>query len=243
MEPLPPPEKLPKHVAIIMDGNGRWAKRKGLRRILGHRAGSKTVRALTTECARLGIERLTLYAFSSENWKRPKREIDSLMKLLQEYVVKERKEIMKNDICFRAIGRLAELPEDVRRDLDRTIEMSRDNTGLVLTLALAYGGRAELVDAFRSLAADIRAGRLEPGDIDESSIGARLYDPEMRDPDLLIRTGGEQRVSNYLLWQIAYSEFWVTPIFWPDFDVPALHEALRDYARRDRRFGGIRETE
>ncbi len=238
-----PPERMPRHVAIIMDGNGRWARRRGLRRVLGHRTGSRTVRAVTRECARLGIERLTLYAFSSENWKRPKAEIDYLMKLLREYLVKERREIMENNIRFRAIGRLSELPPEVREDLDRTVEMSRDNTGLILTLALAYGGRAEIADAARRVAEKVREGVLLPEDVDEETIREHLYDPEMPDPDLLIRSAGEMRVSNYLLWQIAYSEFWVTEVFWPDFGVEHLHEALRDYARRERRFGGLKEEE
>jgi undecaprenyl diphosphate synthase len=224
---------------MIMDGNGRWARRQGLRRVRGHRVGSETVRKMTTECARLGIERLTLYAFSSENWKRPKREIDYLMDLLEEFLVKERPTIMENNVRFRAIGRIHELPDSVRKALDETIEMSRENGGLVLTLALAYGGRAEIADAARKIAEDVAAGRLAPEAVDEAAVAARLYDPELSDPDLLIRTAGEMRVSNYLLWQIAYSEFWVTEACWPEFTVDLLHQALRDYARRERRFGGL----
>ena len=224
---------------MIMDGNGRWARRQGLRRGNGHRAGSETVRVMTTECARLGLERLTLYAFSSENWKRPRREIDFLMKLLSEFVVKERGTIMENDVRFRAIGRLDELPAGVRAELDETIAMSAGNKGLILTLCLAYGGRAEIADAARRLAADVAAGELGPEDVDEDAIRARLYDPELSDPDLLIRTAGEMRVSNFLLWQIAYSEFFVTPVFWPDFREGHLHDALREYATRERRFGGL----
>jgi undecaprenyl diphosphate synthase len=238
-----PGEKLPRHVAIIMDGNGRWARQRGRRRVMGHRAGSDTVRKITTECARLGIERLTLYAFSSENWKRPKREIDYLMKLLREFLIKERKEIMENDIIFRAIGRIDELPAEVREELAETIRMSRENTGLVLTLALAYGGRAEIADAARRIAEEVRRGDLDPADVDEAALSARLYDPELSEPDLLIRTGGEMRVSNYLLWQIAYSEFYVTRVFWPEFRVEHLHEALREYAGRERRYGGLTDTE
>jgi undecaprenyl diphosphate synthase len=211
--------------------------------VRGHRAGSETVRAITTECARLGIERLTLYAFSSENWKRPKREIDFLMNLLKRFVIREREEIMQNRIRLRAIGRIHELPRDVRRELSRTIAMSEGNSGLILTLALAYGGRAELVDAFRRIATEVREGRLEPDTVDEKTVRAHLYSPDMTDPDLLIRTGGEMRVSNYLLWQIAYSEFWVTPVFWPDFRAEHLHEAFRDFARRERRFGGLVDSE
>ncbi|MHC4470034.1 MAG: isoprenyl transferase [Planctomycetota bacterium] len=238
-----PREKLPRHVAIIMDGNGRWARERGRRRVLGHRAGSKTVRTVTTECARLGIERLTLYAFSSENWKRPKREIDYLMKLLREYLIKERKEIMDNDIRFRSIGRISDLPTEVRAELDETIRMSRENTGLILTLALSYGGRGEIADAARRIAEEAKGGELDPADVDESALSARMYDPEMPDPDLLIRTGGEMRVSNYLLWQIAYSELYVTRSYWPDFGVASLHEALREYARRERRYGGLTDAE
>lgn len=234
-----PAAKRPRHVAMIMDGNGRWARRQGLRRVNGHRAGSETVRAMATECARLGLDRLTLYAFSSENWKRPKREIDFLMKLLRDFVVKERPTIMENDIRFRAIGRLSELPDDSRAELEETIRMSEGNRGLVLTLCLAYGGRAEIVDAVRTIARDVAAGRVDAEAIDEELVRARLYDPEMSDPDLLIRTAGEMRVSNYLLWQIAYTEFWVTPVLWPDFREEHLHEALRDYARRERRYGGL----
>jgi len=222
-----------------MDGNGRWARRQGLRRIRGHRQGSQTVRAITTECARLGLERLTLYAFSSENWKRPKQEVDFLMKLLREFLIEEQKEIMENDIRFAAIGRLHLLPEKVREALAETIEMSRGNRGLVLTLALSYGGRTELADATRRIAEDVAAGRLAPEDVDEDAIAARLYDPELTDPDLLIRTAGEMRVSNFLLWQIAYSELFVTPVFWPDFSVEMLHRALKEYAGRERRFGGL----
>jgi len=198
-----------------------------MRRVYGHRIGSETVRALTTECARLGIERLTLYAFSSENWKRPRREIDFLMNLLEDFVVKERAEIEENDIRFQAIGRLSMLPDNVTRELDETIRLSRGNRGLVLTLALSYGGRAEIVDAVRRIVSDVAAGELDPDQVGEEAIRERLYDPAMTDPDLLIRTGGEMRVSNYLLWQIAYSELWVTPLCWPEFKVEHLHEALR----------------
>ncbi|MEN8149389.1 MAG: isoprenyl transferase [Planctomycetota bacterium] len=234
-----PPDRMPRHIAIIMDGNGRWARKQGLKRVLGHKRGSRTVREITTECAALGIERLTLFAFSSENWKRPKREIDFLMNLLREFLVEERGEIMENDIRFTAIGHLHRLPESVRQVLDETIAMSAGNGGLVLTLALSYGGRAELADAAKMIAADVAAGRLAPADVDEAAVAARLYDPDLTDPDLLIRTGGEMRVSNYLLWQIAYSEFWVTERFWPEFDRELLHEAIRAFAGRDRRYGAL----
>ncbi|MCU0725353.1 MAG: isoprenyl transferase [Planctomycetes bacterium] len=242
-EPLPVlREKLPRHVAIIMDGNGRWARKKGMRRVFGHRAGSETVRRITTECARLGLDRLTLYAFSSENWKRPKTEIAFLMRLLREFLVKERKTLMKNLIRFGAIGRLAELPEAVRTELAKTTELTAGNGGLRMTLALAYGGRAEIADAARRIAEEARDGRLDPAAVDEEAVRRRLYDTEFTDPDLLIRTGGEMRVSNFLLWQIAYSELYVTPVFWPDFTVEHLHEALREFALRERRYGGIPEA-
>jgi undecaprenyl diphosphate synthase len=228
-------------VAIIMDGNGRWARRRGLRRVRGHRVGSDTVRTVTTECARLGIERLTLYAFSSENWKRPAREIEFLMKLLREFVVKERPTLMENRIVFRAIGQLDRLPEEVRAELDHTTRMTAGNTGLTMTLALSYGGRAEIADAARRIACEVREGLLQPDEVDERAVAQRLYDPELTDPDLLIRTGGEMRVSNFLLWQIAYSELWVTEVCWPDFSVEHLHRALAEFAERDRRFGGLKD--
>ncbi len=233
--------KIPGHIAVIMDGNGRWACRQGLRRVLGHETGAEKVREITRECSRLGVGRLTLYAFSAENWKRPGHEVDFLMHLLKNYVVQERAEIMENNIRFRAIGRLRELPEDVQGELRRTIGMSSGNTGMVLCLALAYGGRVEIVDAVRRLAKEVREGRCDPDSIDERMIAQHLYDPEAADPDLLIRTGGNQRVSNFLLWQISYTELWVTPVMWPEFGKEHLHEALRDFSGRERRFGGIHE--
>ncbi len=236
-----PLESLPRHVAIIMDGNGRWARRQGLKRVRGHRVGSETVRRVTTECARLGIERLTLYAFSSENWKRPKHEVEFLMRLLRDFVIKERPTLKENNIVFRAIGRLHQLPEAVRVELDQTIEMSAKHAGLVLTLALSYGGRAEIADAARQIAREVREGTLDAEQVDEETVRERLYDPEMTDPDLLIRTGGELRVSNYLLWQIAYSELWVTEVCWPDFSIGQLHRALADFVKRERRFGGLKD--
>ncbi len=247
-ESVPPLQKpdqqagaLPSHVAIIMDGNGRWARRQGLKRVRGHRVGSDTVRNVTTECARLGIDRLTLYAFSSENWKRPKREIDFLMRLLKEFVIKERPTLMENRIVFKTIGQLDRLPLAVREELERTTRMTAKNTGLIMTLALSYGGRAEIADAARRIAREVREGTLDPDAVDEGTVAARLYDPELTDPDLLIRTGGEMRISNYLLWQIAYSEFWVTDVCWPDFSVDHLHRAFAEYADRDRRYGGLKD--
>jgi undecaprenyl diphosphate synthase len=233
--------KIPAHIAIIMDGNGRWAKEQGLQRILGHESGAETVREITRECSRLGVGRLTLYAFSAENWKRPLREVDFLMKLLEQYLVQERKEIMENNIRFTSIGRLDELPEGVRKQLQGTIDLSAKNTGMVLSLALAYGGRKEIVDAVRRLAQEVKEGKRSPEDIDEQAIAGYLYDPAAPDPDLLIRTGGDLRVSNFLLWQISYTELWVTPVRWPDFKKENLYEAIREFSKRDRRFGNIND--
>ncbi len=231
--------KIPRHIAIIMDGNGRWAREHGLQRILGHESGAETVREMTRECSRLGVERLTLYAFSAENWKRPDREVGFLMQLLAQYLVQERKEIRDNNIRFTSIGRLHELPEAVRTELQGTTDLSSKNTGMVLCLALSYGGRVEIVDAVRRLAEDVKAGRCSPDAIDEQAIAKYLYDPAAPDPDLLIRTGGDMRVSNFLLWQISYTELWVTPVRWPEFTKEHLHEAIRDFSRRDRRFGNV----
>jgi undecaprenyl diphosphate synthase len=233
--------KIPRHVAIIMDGNGRWAKEQGLQRLLGHESGAETVRDITRECARLGVGRLTLYAFSAENWKRPAPEVNGLMQLLADYLVRERPEIMDNRIRFTAIGRLHELPDEVRDRLRETTELSAKNPGMVLCLALAYGGRVEIVDAVRRLARDVKEGRCAPDEIDERAIAGYLYDPAAPDPDLLIRTGGDLRVSNFLLWQISYTELWVTSTKWPDFKKEHLHEAFREFGRRDRRFGAIRD--
>lgn len=233
--------KIPTHIAIIMDGNGRWAKEQGMQRILGHESGAETVREITRECSRLGVGRLTLYAFSAENWKRPLREVDFLMKLLEQYLVQERREIMENNIRFTSIGRLDELPEGVRKVLQETTVLSSKNTGMVLCLALAYGGRVEIVDAVRRLAQEVKEGKRSPSEIDEQAIARYLYDPEAPDPDLLIRTGGDLRVSNFLLWQISYTELWVTPVKWPEFKKEHLHEAIREFSKRDRRFGNIHD--
>jgi undecaprenyl diphosphate synthase len=234
------PARLPVHIAIIMDGNGRWAEQRGLPRIEGHRRGTQSVRATVEECCRLGIGQLTLYCLSVENWKRPQSELDFLMALLKEYLIAERGEIMDQNIRFTMIGRRGDLPPEVLHELDENIRMSRGNTGTILCLAINYGGRTELVDAVRSLAAQAKQGNLEPDDIDEDMLGNALYTAGMPDPDLLIRTAGEMRVSNFLLWQISYAELWVTDQCWPDFDRETLHQALRDYAHRERRFGGLK---
>jgi undecaprenyl diphosphate synthase len=231
--------KLPRHIAIIMDGNGRWAQSRGLPRIEGHRRGVKSVRTVVEECARLGIEQLTLYCLSSENWKRPRLELDFLMSLLEQYVIEERSEIMRQDLVFGMIGRREGLSEGVLREVRKTIDCSCDNSGMRLCLAVNYGSRAEILDAVRSLARDVAAGRLSPEEISEDDISQRLYTAGMPDPDLLIRTAGEMRVSNFLLWQISYAELWVTEKCWPEFRSPDLREALRDFAERDRRFGGL----
>ncbi|MDN3514573.1 MAG: isoprenyl transferase [Candidatus Brocadia sp.] len=232
---------LPSHIAIIMDGNGRWARRRGLVRIRGHKAGVESVREITRECAKKHVKQLTLYAFSQENWKRPKREVNLLMKLLKEFLIKERKEIEENNIRLTAIGRISGLPEDVQGELAVSMEESRRNTGMVLCLALNYGGRSEIVDAAKDIAIRVKAGRMGLEEITEETFKNFLYTSEMSDPDLLIRTGGEMRVSNFLLWEISYTELWVTPVCWPDFRKEHLEEAIRDYALRERRFGGLRE--
>jgi undecaprenyl diphosphate synthase len=205
----------------------------------GHRRGDRSVRAVIEECCRLGIGQLTLYCLSSENWKRPQAELEFLMALLRQYLIDERAEIMEQNIRFSIIGRRTGLPPDVQREMDETIRLSRENIGLRLCLAINYGSRQEIADAARSLAERVRAGQLDPVDIDEDVFAGALYTAGMADPDLLIRTAGELRVSNYLLWQISYAELWVTPLCWPDFTESTLHEALRDYAGRTRRYGGL----
>lgn len=232
--------RLPRHIAMIMDGNGRWACERGLERIEGHVRGAETVRRVVEECCRLGLGQLTLYSFSSENWKRPQREVDFLMGLLRQYLVAERPEIMKQNIRFRVIGRRAELSPEVVAEIEETEGVSSGNTGLTLALAVNYGSRAEIVDAVRAVAGRVKRGELEPAAIDEQTISDALYTGGMPDPDLLIRTAGEMRVSNYLLWQISYAELWVTPVCWPDFTTDVFHAALRDYAGRERRFGGLK---
>jgi undecaprenyl diphosphate synthase len=233
------PAKLPRHVAVIMDGNGRWARARGKERVEGHARGAKSVDEVTEECCRLGIGQLTLYCLSSENWKRPKAELDFLMALLKQYLLAERAKILAQNIRFTVIGRRAGLPEEVFAEIAENERLTRDNTGLTLCLAINYGSRAEIVDAVRQIADQVKEGSLEPPAITEDTISASLYTAGMPDPDLLIRTAGEMRVSNYLLWQISYAELWVTPRYWPEFGTALLHEALRDFAARERRFGGL----
>ena len=232
------PERLPQHIAIIMDGNGRWARRRGLPRVAGHKAGIEPVRATVETCASLGLRALTLYAFSVENWKRPRAEVETLWRLLRIYLRSELPVMHRHGIRFTAMGRLDALPEFVRDELSSVIESTAANAGMQLNLAINYGGRAEIVDAVRALVEDARRGET----IDEAAISARLYTAGMPDPDLLIRTSGEMRVSNFLLWQIAYAELYVTETLWPDFCRGELLRAILDYQKRDRRFGGIRET-
>jgi undecaprenyl diphosphate synthase len=234
-----PAEKMPRHIAIIMDGNGRWARRQGLPRIEGHRRGAGVVRRITEECARLGIEQLTLYCLSSENWKRPAEEIAFLMQLLEHYMVGERSLIMEQNVRVSVIGRREGIVADALREMDRTVAMSAGNTGMRLCLAINYGSRAELVDACRRIAHEVQSGGLDPDQISEETIAAHLYTAGMPEPDLLIRTAQEMRVSNFLLWQISYAEIWVTELYWPEFDEAMLHVALRDFASRTRRYGGL----
>ncbi len=237
-----PPERMPRHIAFIMDGNGRWALQRNQPRIAGHRAGAKAVRDVVLACDRVGVRYVTLYSFSQENWKRPPDEIRSLMGLYRDYLKKERQELVNNNIRFLQLGRRKGLAKPVLEQVDRTIAATNRCTGLTLCLALNYSSRGEITDAMRAIAAEVKAGRLQPGDIDEDTISDHLYTAHLPDPDLLIRTAGELRVSNYLLWQISYAEIHVTSIFWPDFRVENLHEAIRDYASRSRRFGGVDQS-
>src|SRR3954467_5840041 len=234
-------DRLPRHIAIIMDGNGRWAKSRGLPRVEGHRAGVASVRETVETAARLGLEVLTLYAFSVENWKRPRFEVWTLMNLLKEYVRREREALAENAIRFNVLGRWEELDPSVVRELRATVEATRHCRGLSFNIALTHSGRGSLGDACRRIGADWAAGKR--ADIDEESIGRYLYTSGQPDPDLMIRTSGELRVSNFLLWQIAYSEIWVTQTLWPDFRRRDLYEAILDYQRRERRYGGVAQAE
>ncbi|MFZ3208770.1 MAG: isoprenyl transferase [Geobacteraceae bacterium] len=231
------PNKLPSHLAIIMDGNGRWATERMLRRIVGHRKGVETVRLTVEECSRLGIRYLTLYAFSSENWLRPKTEVKALMSLLKKYVKAETPRMIKNNIRFNVIGNLEDLPEDVNLEMDAALKQTADNTGMVLTLALSYGSRQEIMRAARLLAEEMASGGISATEINEERFAGYLYTSDMPEPDLLIRTSGEMRISNFLLWQLAYTELYFSDVNWPDFSKRELHRALSDYQARERRFG------
>jgi len=231
--------KCPRHIAIIMDGNGRWARERGLPRLKGHERGAESVRAVTEECVALGVQFLTLYAFSTENWKRPDEEVAGLWVLLEHFLEQEFPTMMKNGVRLRAIGRIHELPETTRHKLAQTIEATAGNPATTLVLALNYSSRAEITDATRALAAEAVAGRIRPEDITPEMIAAQLYTAEYPDPDLLIRTSGELRLSNFLLWQLSYAEFVITPKLWPDFGRAELRDAIAEFHRRERRFGGL----
>ena len=235
--------RLPRHVAVIMDGNGRWAKQRHLPRVEGHRAGAAAVRDTVETAARLGLDALTLYAFSTENWKRPKAEVSTLFTLLKEYLRREFRTLAENDIRFRVMGRPDGLDATVRSALDLALEATAGCRGMVFSVALNYSGRAEIADAARRLARDAVEGRIAPEAIDEDAVARRLYTADLPDPDLLIRTSGEMRISNFLLWQIAYAEIHVTPVLWPDFRCRHFLEALVDYQRRERRYGGVPESD
>ena len=236
------PELIPRRIAIIMDGNGRWAKKKGLPRTEGHRQGGETVEKIAQYCVDFGIESLTLYSFSMENWKRPKAEVDSLMHLYARYLVEIRPTLMRNNVKLVHLGRLSQLPASVRTELTETIKLTAGNTGMNLALALNYGGRTEIVDAARKIAQEYKKGKLRLKDIDEQCVNRHLYTGGLGDPDLLIRTANEMRVSNFLLWQISYSEFYVTKTLWPNFAKRDLEKAILAYAKRNRRFGSVRNV-
>lgn len=235
------PAKLPQHIAIIMDGNRRWAKQQGWMVLRGHSKGAETTHDVINECARLGIRALTLYTFSTENWKRPRAEVSGLMRLITRQLRDQLPEMQERQIQMRHIGRREGLPDYLLRQLDECIESTKRNGGLILNLALNYGGRAEIVDAFKLLFTQLQQGLLRIEEVDESDIERALYTHDVPEPDLMIRTGGEMRISNFLPWQIAYAELWVTPTMWPDFSESDLHLAIRDFQGRDRRFGGVKE--
>ncbi|MBI2823104.1 MAG: isoprenyl transferase [Planctomycetia bacterium] len=236
-----PLERRPRHIAIIMDGNGRWAQRRGLPRIEGHRHGVASVRHATEEAARLKVGQLTLYCLSSENWKRPQAELDFLMHLLEQYLVEERTTLLDENIRLAVIGSREGIPASVMREMEKTIHLTSGNTGMTLCLAVNYGSRAEIAEAARRIADDVHAGRIAPELVTEELIASRLYTAGMTDPDLVIRTAGELRISNFLLWQISYAELWVTEQCWPEFAEADLQAAIRDFAARDRRYGGLNE--
>ena len=222
-----------------MDGNGRWAQQRGMRRIFGHREGIRSVREITTECARMGVRSLTLYAFSVENWKRPGLEVRYLMRLLRKFLIQERPTLLSNGVRLRGIGRIDTLPDEAREALAETERLTAGGDGMLLRLALSYGSRSEIADALAKAVRDAQNGKLDPEQVDEETLRRYLYDPTTPDPDLLIRTAGEMRVSNFLLWQISYSEIYIAEECWPEFRAPQLHAALRDYAGRVRKFGGL----
>lgn len=231
---------IPRHVAIIMDGNGRWAKARGLPRIRGHHVGADSVRAILLACRKAGVEYLTLYAFSSENWVRPRAEVAGLMSLLRRFLRKQAHELHDNKVRLRVIGHIQDLPASVREELEKVIEETKHYTGGHLILALSYGGRQEIADAVRAIAGRVEKGDLKASDVSEKTIAQHLYLPDVPDPDFMIRTSGEMRISNFLLWQISYAELYVTDVYWPDFREPQFLAALQEYSRRHRRFGDIK---
>ena len=230
---------IPQHVAIIMDGNGRWAKERNLPRTMGHKAGVETIRRIIKESDRLGIKYITLYAFSTENWKRPKDEVDALMKLLVQYLKSEIKNLHENNVRLRVLGDITELPNHCEIEINDAIELTKNNSGLVLNIAFNYGGRDEIIRAVKNIVTDVENGKLKDKNIDEDIFNKYLYTKEIPDPDLIIRPSGEQRISNFLLWQCAYSEFWYSNVNWPDFKEDNLREAILDYQKRNRRYGGV----
>lgn len=234
-------DNIPKHLAIIMDGNGRWAKQKGLLRTLGHESGTKSVKRIVETCSKLGIENLTLYAFSTENWNRPKLEVDTLMKLLVSSLRKETKTFQENNIRLNAIGNLTKLPNSILKELNEVMDKTKDNTTMTLTLALSYGSREELLNVVKNISDKVKNNIISIEAIDESIINQHLYTHNLPDVDLLIRTSGEHRISNFLLWQIAYAELFFTDVLWPDFTEEHLHEAIISYQKRERRFGKTSE--
>ncbi|MCI1857920.1 MAG: isoprenyl transferase [Sporolactobacillus sp.] len=233
--------KIPKHVAIIMDGNGRWAQRRGLPRIAGHREALKTIKRVTYEAQHLGVKFLTLYAFSTENWKRPKSEVDFLMKIPEQFLNSYLVELIEHNVQVKIMGDMKQIPDHTMRAVTQAVRQTERNTGLVLTFAFNYGGHAELVHAVRSIVDEVLKGKRSAATIDESLVASHMLNPNLPDPDLLIRTGGELRISNFMLWQIAYTELYFTDIFWPDFSEKDLRDAVREFSRRQRRFGGIIE--
>jgi len=238
LDPRIDPARLPRHIAVIMDGNGRWAERHGKRHVEGHEAGAKSVRAIIEGCREIGVPALTLYAFSTENWRRSKFEVDALFRLMSKYIHNELDEIHANNIRVGFIGRMEGLPAVAQRDLKHCIETTKENTAMVCTVALNYGGRAEIADAAKRIAAEAKAGRIDPASIDEAVFATHLYQPEWSEVDLLIRTSGELRLSNFMLWQLSYAEIVVQETLWPDFRKPQLEDAIVAYQQRDRRFGG-----
>jgi len=232
-------EQLPKHIAIIPDGNGRWANSRRMPRNVGHREGTNTLKEIVKYCAEIGIEYLTIYAFSTENWKRPEGEVNSLMSLIQEFLQNAERELSGSNVQIRVIGNIFGLSENLQEEIPKVVEMTRFNTGLILNIALNYGGRDEIVNAIRQIAKEIKDNKINVNDVDEELISKKLYTYGVPDPDLLIRTGGEKRLSNFLLWQAAYTEIWCSDVLWPDFKKEHLLEAVYDYQNRERRYGGI----